>query len=180
MRKIVAGLFMSLDGVVEAPEQWTNPYFSEDVGQVIGSMIGGGDTLLLGRVTYEGFAAAFGADTSGDPMAATMNTFPKVVVSTTLEQASWQNSVLISTDVAAQITKLKQQPGKNINVSGSGTLVTWLLREGLLDELHLLIYPLVRGSGQRLFPGDGHQIPLKLANSAALSPGVLHVTYQPA
>ncbi len=180
MRKIVAGLFISVDGVVEAPEQWTGPYFSEDVGQLVGSLIAGGDTLLLGRATYEGFAAAFGADTSGDPMAATMNNFPKVVVSTTLEQAGWQNSVLISTDIAAQITKLKQQPGQNINVSGSGTLVSWLLREGLLDELHLLVFPVVRGSGQRLFPGDGNQLPLKLTDSAALSSGVLHVTYQPA
>jgi dihydrofolate reductase len=180
MRKIVAGLFMSLDGVVESPEKWTGQYFSEDVGQVVGSLIGGGDTLLLGRVTYEEFAAAFGGDTSGDPMAATMNNFPKVVVSATLEQARWQNSTLINGDVAGQIAKLKQQPGKNINVSGSGTLVTWLLREGLLDELNLLVFPVVQGSGKRLFAGDGGQIPLKLVNSAALSSGVLHVTYQPA
>jgi dihydrofolate reductase len=180
MRKIVAGLFISLDGVVESPDKWTGPYFSEDVGQVVGSLIAGGDTLLLGRVTYEGFAASFGGDTSGDPMAATMNNFPKVVVSTTLDKAEWQNSALINTDVASQIARLKQQPGRNINMSGSGTLVTWLLRQGLLDQLDLLVFPVVQGQGKRLFPGEGDQIPLKLVSSSALSSGVLHVSYEPA
>src|SRR5260370_10434876 len=123
MRKIVAALFVSVDGVVEAPDQWTGPYFRQDVGDLIGSMSAAGDTMLLGRVTYEGFAAAFGGDTTGDPMAATMNNFPKVVVSTTLDSAEWQNSTLISSNVADEITKLKQRPGKNINMSGSGTLV---------------------------------------------------------
>lgn len=180
MRKIVAGLFISLDGVVESPDKWTGPYFSEDVGQVVGSLIAGGDTLLLGRVTYQGFAASFSGDTSGDPMAATMNNFRKAVVSTTLDEAEWQNSVLINGDVAGQIAELKRQPGKNINVSGSGTLVTWLLRQGLLDQLDLLVFPVVQGSGKRLFPDDGDQVALKLASSRALSSGVLHVTYEPA
>jgi dihydrofolate reductase len=179
MRKIVAGLFISLDGVVESPEKWTGPYFSDDVGQVVGSLIAGGDTLLLGRITYQGFAAAFSGDTSGDPMAATMNSFPKAVVSGTLDKAEWQNSFLINGDVAGQIAVLKQQPGQNINVSGSGTLVAWLLGQGLLDQLDLLVFPVVLGSGKRLFAG-GDQIPLKLLSSRALSSGVLHVTYEPA
>ena len=180
MRKIVAGLFVSADGVVESPETWTGPYFNEEVGQCVGSLIGAGDTLLLGRVTYQGFAAAFGGDTSGDPMAATMNNFPKVVVSTTLGKAEWQNSTLITSNVAEEIGKLKQQPGKNINMSGSATLVTWLLRAGLLDTLDLLVFPVVVGSGKRLFGQDGDQIPLKLVNCEAFGSGVLHVTYQPA
>lgn len=178
MRKIVAGLFVSVDGVVAEPDTWTGPYFSPEVGQVIGALIAGGDTLLLGRATYQGFAAAFGGQTGG--MADTMNSFPKVVISTTLEHAGWQNSTLISGDVAAEITKLKQQPGRNINVSGSGTLVGWLLRQGLLDQLDLLMFPVVVGHGKRLFDDEGIQMGLKLAASEAFSSGVVHLTYHPA
>lgn len=178
MRKIVAGLYVSVDGVVEAPDTWTGPYFSPEVGQVVGSLIAGGDTLLLGRVTYQGFAAAFGGQSGG--MADTMNSFPKVVVSTTLDRADWQNSTLISGGVAAKITKLKQQPGRNINVSGSGTLVSWLLRQGLLDQLDLLMFPVVVGHGKRLFGADGNQVGLTLAASEAFSSGVVHLTYHPA
>ena len=177
MRKIVAGLFMSVDGVVDAPDAWTGPYFSPEVGQLVGSLIAEGDTLLLGRVTYQGFAAAFGGQTGG--MADTMNSFPKVVVSTTLDRADWQNSTLISTNIAGEITKLKQQPGRNINVSGSGTLVDWLVRQGLLDRLDLLVFPVVVGHGKRLF-GDGSQVPMSLAASKAFSSGVVHLTYHPA
>jgi len=178
MRKIVAGLFVSVDGVVAEPDAWTGPYFSSEVGQVIGSLIAGGDTLLLGRVTYQGFAAAFGGQTGG--MADTMNSFPKVVVSTSLEQAEWQNSTLISGDVAAGITRLKQQPGRNINVSGSGTLVSWLLRQDLLDQLDLLMFPVVVGHGKRLFGDGGSQVPMRLIASEAFGSGVVHLTYHPA
>ena len=177
MRKIVAGLYVSVDGVVEAPDAWTGPYFSPEVGQLVGSLIAEGDTLLLGRVTYQGFAAAFGGQSGG--MADTMNSFPKVVVSTTLDRADWQNSTLISTNIAGEITKLKQQPGRNINVSGSGTLVDWLVRQGLLDRLDLLVFPVVVGHGKRLF-GDGSQVPMSLAASEAFSSGVVHLTYHPA
>jgi dihydrofolate reductase len=178
MRKIVAGLFVSVDGVVESPDTWTDPYFSPEVGQLVGSLIAGGDTLLLGRVTYQGFAAAFGGQTGG--MADQMNSFPKVVVSTTLEQAEWQNSTLLRGDVAGEIAKLKQQPGRNINVSGSGTLVGWLLRQGLLDQLDLLLFPVVVGHGRRLFGGEGNQLGLKLAGSQTFGSGVVHLTYHPA
>src|SRR5947209_13519127 len=139
MRKIVAGLFISVDGVVETPERWTGPYFNDEVGQAVGSLIAAGDTLLLGRVTYQGFAESFGSQSGG--MADTMNAFPKVVVSTTLPEATWQNSRLIRDNVRDEIAALKEQPGGTINMSGSGTLVTWLLHEGLLDELHLLVFP---------------------------------------
>jgi dihydrofolate reductase len=177
VRKIVAGLFVSLDGVVEAPEAWTSPYFTPEIGQHIGSLVAAGDTLLLGRATYETFYSAFSGDKSGDPMAASMINTPKVVVSTTLASADWQNSTLIKDDVAAQITKLKEQPGKNINISGSGTLVTWLLRQGLLDELDLLVFPVVAGHGKRLFDTEGDQVALKLNESKAYDNGVLHLSY---
>ena len=113
-------------------------------------------------------------------MAATMNTVPKVVVSTTLQKAEWQNSTLIGSNIAEKIAELKQQPGKNIGMSGSATLVAWLLRQGLLDVLDLLVFPVVVGGGKRLFDDGGGQILLRLASSEAFSTGVLHVTYQPA
>ena len=137
---------------------------------MIGAGFGGSDTLLL-VATYQTFAASFAGDTSGDPMAAQMNATPKVVVSTTLGRAEWQNSTLISGDVAEHITRLKQQPGKNISVSGSVTLTAWLLRAGLLDELELLLFPVVVGHGKRLFGADGSQVGLKLAGSEPSAPG---------
>ena len=147
MRKIVANLFVSLDGVVESPERWTGPYFSEDIGQMIGSELALADTMLLGRATYQAFAAAFAGQTGG--MADQMNTIPKIVVSTTLETAEWQNSTLIHK--TAELAAYKQRPGRNIAISGSAGLVRSLLQQGLLDELRLLLFPVVVGSGQRLF-----------------------------
>lgn len=176
MRKIVAGLFVSANGVVEAPDTWTGAYFSPEIEQLIGSMMADGETLLLGRVTYQGFADSFGGASGG--MADRMNNFEKVVVSTTLDKAEWQNSTLISGNVAEEITKLKQRPGRNINMSGSGTLVSWLLREGLLDQLDLLLFPVVVGHGKRLFAGEGGQTGLKLTGSQTFSTGVVHLTYQ--
>lgn len=176
MRKIVAGLFVSLDGVVEAPEQWTGPYFGAEVGGHVGSMIAGGDTMLLGRITYETFAASFAGQSGG--MADQMNNFPKVVVSSTLDEATWQNSTLIKDNVVEEITKLKQQPGRNINISGSATLVAWLIRQGLLDELDLLLFPVVVGHGKHLFEQDGDQVVLTLAESNTFSNGVLNLNYR--
>ena len=176
MRKIVAGLFITLDGVAEIPEEWMGPYFTPELGQAIGSMMAAQDAMLLGRVTYEMFAAHWPNQT-GD-MADTMNGTPKYVVSGTLESADWKNSTLIPAASAfAEIAELKQQPGQNIGMTGSGTLVSSLLREGLLDELHLFVFPLVAGSGQRLFTGSGDKLPLKLLDSATYKSGVVHSTY---
>jgi dihydrofolate reductase len=179
MRKIVAGMMVSVDGVVEAPETWTGPYFSPEIGQAVGSIMADGDTMLLGRVTYQTFAASFAGNTS-DPMAAQMNAVPKVVVSSTLETAGWENSTLIRDDVAREIARLKEQPGKNINVSGSATLVAWLLGQGLLDELNLLLFPVVAGHGKRLFDGGTPTTALTLARSEAFSTGVAQLIYRPA
>jgi dihydrofolate reductase len=178
MRKINAGLFISLDGVVEAPEKWTGPYFNDQVGQAVGGLMAQNDAMLLGRVTYEGFAAAFGGQSGG--MADQMNSTPKFVVSGTLTSAGWQNSTLISGDVAGQITELKQRPGGGIGMSGSSALVTWLLKHGLLDRLDLLVFPVVLGSGKRLFDEPDGQLPFTLARSEAFSTGVVHLTYEPA
>jgi dihydrofolate reductase len=178
MRKIVAGLFVSLDGVVEAPEKWTGPYFNDEIGQEIGSVMAGGDTMLMGRKTYQTFAASFAGQSGG--MADQMNYAPKLVVSTTLDTAEWQNSTLIKGNVADELGRLKQQPGKNINISGSITLIRWLLRDGLLDELRLQLFPVVVGSGMRLFADSGQQLSLKLADSRTFSTGVVNLVYTPA
>ncbi len=180
MRKIVAGLFMSLDGVVEAPDQWHFPYFNEEMGAAVGAAMAAGDTMLLGRRTYEEFAGYWPHQGSDVPMADQMNNTPKLVVSTTLDRVEWQNSTLIRGNVAEALTGLKQQPGKNINITGSGTLVRSLLRDGVLDELQLLVHPIVVGSGKRLFEDIGAQVPLKLVDSTAFSTGVVSLTFQPA
>jgi dihydrofolate reductase len=176
MRKIVSGLFVSLDGVTENANDWIGPWFSPELGQAVGSMIAAQDAMLLGRVTYGEFAAHW-PQQAGD-MADTMNGSTKYVVSGTLKTADWQNTTLIPRDrAAAEIAALKRQPGKNIGMTGSATLVSWLLRESLLDELHLLVFPLVLGSGKRLFGDGGEKMPLKLIGSAAFDTGVLHLTY---
>lgn len=178
MRKIVAGLFISLDGVVESPDRWQMPFFNDEMGTAVGSLMAAGDTLLLGRRTYEEFAAFF-AGATGVPTAEQMNNTPKVVVSTTLDRATWQNSTLIGGNVAEEITRLKQQPGKDINISGSATLIRSLLRDHLLDEIHLLVHPIVVGTGKRLFEEMGEQVALRLADAQTFSTGVLHLTYVP-
>jgi dihydrofolate reductase len=176
MRKIVAGLFISLDGVVEAADQWMGPWFNPELGQAIGSLMGAQDAMLLGRVTYQEFAEHW-PNQAGE-MADTMNGTPKYVVSGTLESADWQNTTLIPAAGAfAEIAGLKERPGKNIGMTGSATLVSSLLREGLLDELHLLVIPLVVGSGKRLFGAEGARLPLKLLGSATFQTGVVHLTY---
>ena len=176
MRKIVAGLSISLDGVIEDANEWTGPWFNAEVGQAVGSMSAAQDAMLLGRVTYDAFAAHWPHQTG--EMADTMNGTAKYVVSGTLTSADWQNSTLIPAASAfAQIAELKQGPGRNIGMTGSGILVSWLLREGLLDELHLLVFPVVLGHGKRLFAEPGGEVPLKLAGSAAYETGVVHLTY---
>jgi dihydrofolate reductase len=179
MRKIVAGLFISLDGVYESPDKWHFPYFNDEMGQEVGAQMGAADTMLLGRQTYEEFAAYWPSQPSDVPPADFMNNTPKVVVSTTLAAPlDWQNSTLIGGNVTEELTRLKQQPGGNIGITGSGALVRSLLRDGLLDELHLLVHPIVIGKGKRLFDGDPGQIPLKLTDSRTFSTGVIALTYE--
>ena len=166
---------MSLDGVVESPGHWTGPYFTDDVGQMIGSEMAQADTMLLGRVTYQTFAASFASQAGG--MADQMNTIPKIVVSTTLEAAGWQNSTLVASP--SELAIYRRQPGRNIAISGSAGLVRSLLGQGLLDELRLLLFPVLVGSGQRLFDGVTERLPLTLLDSRTFSGVVVRLTYQP-
>jgi len=180
MRKIVAGLFISLDGVVEAPETWHFPYFNDEMGAAVAAQMAAADTMLLGRRTYEGFAAFWPNQGSDVPAADQMNATPKLVASTTLTSVDWQNSTLIKGDVAEELTRLKQGPGKDIAVTGSSTLVRSLLRDGVLDELRLLVHPIVVGQGARLFPDGTSRHPLRLVDATTFTTGVLYLTYRPA
>ncbi len=179
MRKIVAGLFITLDGVVESPDQWNMAYFNDEMGATIGAAMAASDTMLLGRRTYEEFASFWPNQSGDDEMAQQMNATPKLVVSTTLDAATWANTTLIKDDVIGTLTRLKAQPGKNINTTGSGTLVLSLLRAGILDELLLMVHPIAVGRGKRLFT-EGEQLPLTLTNSQAFSTGVVALTYSAA
>ena len=179
MRKITAGLFMSLDGVVESPDKWHFPYFNDEMGEAVGGQMSESDTMLLGRQTYQEFAAYWPQQSSDVPPADFMNGVPKLVVSTTLgPDLEWENSTLVS-DVS-ELAKYKEQDGKNISITGSPTLVRSLLAEGLLDELTLLVHPIVVGSGKRLFADTDAPIPLRLVDSATFATGVLKLTYVPA
>ncbi|WP_432928010.1 dihydrofolate reductase family protein [Microbispora sp. CA-135349] len=179
MRRIVASFFMSLDGVVESPDQWHFPYFSDEMGAAVGALMTESDAMMMGRVTYEAWAAYWpGKTDADDPFAGFINDIRKYVVSSTLDTVEWQNSTLVNGDFAEEITKLKQQPGRTIGISGSTNLVRSLLRHNLLDELRLLVHPLVVGKGQRLFE-DGLEIPMKLTSSQTFSTGVLSLAYQP-
>jgi dihydrofolate reductase len=182
MRKVIASEFVSLDGVMESPEEWHFPYFNDEMGTEIGAAMAAADAMLLGRVTYQEFAA-FWPYQGGDDQefAGYMNDTPKFVVSTTLEEPlEWNNSTLIEGDVAEEIANLKQQPGGDISITGSGTLVRSLLADDLLDELRLMVHPIVVGKGKRLFEEGGGQKALKLVDSKTFGTGVLYLTYQPA
>ena len=180
MRRIVAGLFVSLDGVFEAPETWHFPYFNDEMAETVASQMAAADTMLLGRRTYEEFAAYWADKGSDIELADQINDTPKLVASTTLKSVAWRNSSLIEGDVVDHLRALKQGPGKDISITGSGTLVRSLLRAGVLDELRLLVHPIVVGSGKRLFDGGGDRVPLKLVESRTFTTGVLYLTYAPA
>ncbi len=175
MRKLVVTEFMSLDGVIENPG-WTFKYWNDETAQFKGEETESSDALLLGRVTYEGFAAAWPGRT--DDGADYFNGVRKYVVSTTLNQVEWNNSVLIKGDIIEQIKQLKQQDGTNITVHGSGKLVQTLLEHDLVDTLRLLVYPVILGTGQRLIE-TGTTATLKLVETRPLSSGVVGLIYEP-
>ncbi|MFB7666971.1 dihydrofolate reductase family protein [Kitasatospora sp. NPDC056138] len=182
MRKIIAGLFSSLDGVVEAPEKWSMQYSTPEVTAALMRLFEDADTALLGGSTYRMWSTFFPYATNEQvPTADWMNSSPKYVVSNTLtDVAQWQHSHLITgADIASQIRALKEQPGGTINVGGSITLVQYLIRNGLLDELYLQIDPVIVGTGRTL--ADGEQIPMTLASTHTFANGVIeaHYTLQP-
>jgi len=177
MRKIKSNFFISLDGVVESPEKWHFPYFDDEMGGAVGAAFATTDALLMGRVLYDEWAV-YWPEHADEPFGDVMNSMKKYVVSNSLQAAEWQNSEIISGDVAQKLTDLKAQDGGDITMSGSATTVRWLLREGLLDELNLLVHPIAVGEGlARLFPPDEPSIALKLLSAETFKTGVLNLSY---
>jgi dihydrofolate reductase len=177
MREVVAAEFMSLDGVVENPA-WTFRYWNDEIAMFKFDELFASDALLLGRVTYQGFAAAWPSRTDEEGYADRMNGLPKYVVSTTLETAEWNNSHLITENIAEAVSSLKRQSGQNILIFGSAKLIHTLMRHDLIDEYRLLVYPVVLGKGQRLFD-DESKVDLKLVETKVFSSGVVALIYQP-
>jgi len=192
MRKIIVSEFVSLDGVMQAPggaEEdmeggfkyggWTMPYWHDDMGAALFEEINQADALLLGRKTWQGHAAAFEPAPAEDPFAGLLNGLQKYVVSTTLESAdAWRNTTIIRENVEDEVRKLKRQPGKDIYVDGSSVLVHTLAQADLVDEYHLLVFPIVLGGGKKVFP-DGFYTGLKLVESKPFPSGVVLLRYQP-
>ncbi|QPP07504.1 dihydrofolate reductase [Streptomyces bathyalis] len=183
MRKITAGLFISLDGVVEAPDQWHFPYFNDEMGAAVDATLGSADTVLLGRRTYDSFAGAWpereaaGGEDAG--FAKKLGDARKIVVSNQQLAFTWRNSEQLTGELAEAVTALKNEPGGNIAMSGSVSVVRQLLAAGLLDELHLLVHPIAVRKGMRLFDEGETAIPLRLVSSEAFRTGVLNLVYAP-
>ena len=191
MRRIIVHEFITLDGVIQAPGApdedtdggfvhggWTVPYWHDDIGAHLLRAMGQVDTLLLGRKTWQTHAGAFEPMAAGDPFGDLMNAFRKVVVSATLKSAAaWRKSTLISSNTVEEVRRLKEQTGKNILIDGSSVLIHTLAENDLIDEYSLHVYPLVLGSGKRLFPA-GKRLNLRLVQSHALPTGVLFQEYQ--
>jgi dihydrofolate reductase len=182
MRKVTTGLFISLDGVVESPDQWQHA-FDEEMGAQLAKSLEAADAVLLGRVTYQEWSGYWPEVTDGDDagFADWINSSPKYVVSTTLDDVSgWANSTLLEGDLAEAVGRLKAQDGGDISVAGSPSLVRSLLDAGLLDELVLLIHPVVAGGGRaKLFADDTALKRLDLVSAQPTSSGTLIATYRP-
>lgn len=178
MRKIVVSEFLSADGVMEAPDTWQFPFQTEELGALTEHQTRDTDAFLLGRVTYEIFAGFWPTMTNNEfGVAEKWNSAPKYVVSTTLQTADWHNSTLIQSNVTEEIRRLKQQPGGKIGIIGSATLVHSLLEADLIDEVQVMVHPIVLGTGVRLFE-SGYQAPLTLVDSKVLANGVVYLSYQ--
>jgi dihydrofolate reductase len=184
MRKITAGLFISLDGVVEAPDQWHFPYFNDEMGDAVGASLGQTDTMLFGRKTYESFAGAWpereAAGGEDAHFAKVLGDARKYVVSNQDLELTWRNSEQLKGDLIEAVTALKNEGDGTIAMSGSVSVVRQLLAAGLLDELHLLLHPIAVRKGMRLFDEGEPPIPLKLISSETFTTGVLNLVYAPA
>jgi dihydrofolate reductase len=191
MRKLMVTTFVSLDGVMQAPGGsdedhdggfkhggWAAPHFDQQLIQLMTAVTGRAGALLLGRKTYDIFAAAWPRAAADDPIGSKLNSMPKYVASRTLDTVSWQNSTLLTGDVTEAVSKLKEGAGGEIQVHGSGELIQTLVRHDLVDEFHLLVFPVLIGSGKRLFAQGTIPAGLKLVDTTTSSTGVLVGTYE--
>jgi dihydrofolate reductase len=190
MGKIVSNFFISLDGVVESPDKWHFPYFNDEMGAAIDRGTETLEAFLMGRVLYEEWSSYWPGHDSGpgvpgepiesaDDFASFINNVTKYVVSNSLDEATWKNTTVVSGDVAARLREIKARTDGDIGMSGSATLVRWLLANGLVDELNLLVHPIAVGHGQRLFE-DTPTYPLRLVKHETFETGVLNLSYTPA
>jgi dihydrofolate reductase len=184
MRKITAGLFISLDGVVEAPDQWHFPYFNEEMGAAVDASLGQTDTMLFGRKTYDSFAGAWpereAAGGEDAHFAKVLGDARKIVVSNQSLDFTWRNSEQLEGDLVEAVTALKNEGEGTIAMSGSVSVVRQLLAARLLDELHLLVHPIAVRKGMRLFDEGETPVPLTLVSSETFTTGVLNLVYAPA
>jgi dihydrofolate reductase len=190
MRKVIVAEYLSLDGVMENP-MWTMPYLNHEIAQANFDGVMAADALLLGRVTYEGFASSWSTPEHEAWMNATfamlppgafnkqMNSMKKYVVSRSAPELRWNNSHLIVGDIATEVRKLKAQPGQDILVNGSGTLINTLIEHDLIDEYWLTVFPIVIGHGQRLFQERDQPVKLKLLETIAFQTGAMRFKYVP-
>ena len=176
MRKVKIAEYVTLDGVVESPEQWHFGYVDDELNRTQWAFGEGCDTMLLGRVTYESFAGAFATAPADDPIASVLNAYRKVVVSRSLTDPVWVNSTVLAGDLVEGVRAMKEQEGGDILVNGSISVARALLAAGLVDELYLQVHPIVLGTGERLF--DGSRIPLELADTKVHATGVISATYR--
>ncbi len=179
MRKVIVSEFVTLDGVIEAPDKWQFPFWNDETGKFKLDELFASDALLLGRVTYQEFAEAWPSMTDEEGFADRMNSLPKFVASTTLKEPLGWNATLMKGNIAQEVSKLKQQPGQDLLISGGARLVHSLRQQDLIDEYRLLVYPIVLGSGKRLFR-DGSSTTLKLVETKTIGADVVLLTYQPA
>jgi dihydrofolate reductase len=177
MGKIISNFFIALDGVVEAPDQWHFPYFNDEMGAVVGAGMETNKAFLMGRTLYVEWAS-FWPDSTDEPSSTCFNDIPKYVISSSLENPTWNNTTVLP-GVGEAVRQLKESIDGDIVLSGSATTVRWLLANGLLDELRLLVHPIAVGKGQRLFE-DTPTHKLELVEHSALKTGVLNLTYVPA
>jgi len=184
MRKITAGLFIALDGVVEAPDEWHFPYFNDEMGAAVGADFETTDMILFGRKTYDSFAGAWpereAAGEEDAVFAKALGDMRKIVVSNQQLELTWRNSEQLEGDLIEVVTALKNQSGGDIALSGSISVVRQLLTAGLLDELHLLLHPIAVRKGMRLFDEGEPTIPLRLISAETFSTGVMNLAYAPA
>jgi dihydrofolate reductase len=180
MRKVVATEYLTLDGVFQEPGEWSFPFWSEEAAKFKFDELFASDALLLGRLTYEGFAAAWPTMTDEQGFADRMNGFPKYVVSSTLDKPEWNNSTVIKGNIPEEVAKLKEEPGQDILLAGSGQLLEALLRDDLVDEFRFMVHPVILGSGKRLFRDGIDKRVLKLVDIKPFSSGVVVLTYEPA
>jgi dihydrofolate reductase len=179
MRTVTASFFISLDGIVDAPQDWHFPYATPELTEVVEEATRGVDALLMGRRTYEEWQA-FWPTQAGYPLAEFINGTHKYVASRSLSRLDWGPATLLSRDVVDRVAALKEEAGGAIAVNGSGTLTRHLLRAGLVDELHLLVHPVVVGTGKHLFEEGAETVPLALASHRTFANGVTHQVYRPA